>query len=322
MEILHNNAVSFHAPAKQSLRKRVCQRWQLFLFLLIPVAWVLIFCYYPMMGVQIAFKNYLPREGIWGSAWVGLTHFVTFFKSFYFSRTVGNTVRLSLYSLGVGFPLAIIFALMMNLIRRRRFQKAVQTISYMPHFISTVVLVGMMNQILNPVTGLYSNIYRLFNPGEYPIDILSRANAFDHLYVWSGIWQNLGWNTIIYMAALSGVDPALHEAAQVDGASRLQRVWHIDLPVLLPTASIMLIMNAGTIMSAGFEKVYLMQNSVNSVYSEVISTYVYKTGLGGTTNQMSYAAAIGLFNNVINGILLLVVNFASSKLSGGAHSLF
>ena len=169
---MHNNAVSFHAPAKQSLRKRVCQRWQLFLFLLIPVAWVLIFCYYPMMGVQIAFKNYLPREGIWGSAWVGLTHFVTFFKSFYFSRTVGNTVRLSLYSLGVGFPLAIIFALMMNLIRRRRFQKAVQTISYMPHFISTVVLVGMMNQILNPVTGLYSNIYRLFNPGEYPIDIL------------------------------------------------------------------------------------------------------------------------------------------------------
>ena len=147
---MHNNAVSFHAPAKQSLRKRVCQRWQLFLFLLIPVAWVLIFCYYPMMGVQIAFKNYLPREGIWGSAWVGLTHFVTFFKSFYFSRTVGNTVRLSLYSLGVGFPLAIIFALMMNLIRRRRFQKAVQTISYMPHFISTVVLVGMMNQILNP----------------------------------------------------------------------------------------------------------------------------------------------------------------------------
>lgn len=152
MEILHNNAVSFHAPAKQSLRKRVCQRWQLFLFLLIPVAWVLIFCYYPMMGVQIAFKNYLPREGIWGSAWVGLTHFVTFFKSFYFSRTVGNTVRLSLYSLGVGFPLAIIFALMMNLIRRRRFQKAVQTISYMPHFISTVVLVGMMNKfsILSP----------------------------------------------------------------------------------------------------------------------------------------------------------------------------
>lgn len=251
---MHNNAVSFHAPAKQSLRKRVCQRWQLFLFLLIPVAWVLIFCYYPMMGVQIAFKNYLPREGIWGSAWVGLTHFVTFFKSFYFSRTVGNTVRLSLYSLGVGFPLAIIFALMMNLIRRRRFQKAVQTISYMPHFISTVVLVGMMNQILNPVTGLYSNIYRLFNPGEYPIDILSRANAFDHLYVWSGIWQNLGWNTIIYMAALSGVDPALHEAAQVDGASRLRRVWHIDLPVLLPTASIMLIMNAGTIMSVGFGK--------------------------------------------------------------------
>lgn len=213
-------------------------------------------------------------------------------------------------------------ALMINLIVNNRFKKAVQTISYMPHFISTVVLVGMLNQILNPVTGIYGNIYRLFRPGEYPIDILSRGTAFDHLYVWSGVWQNLGWNTIIYLAALSGVDPTLHEAAQVDGATRLKRVWHVDLPVLLPTASIMLIMNAGSIMSVGFEKVYLMQNSVNSVYSEVISTYVYKTGLGGTTNQMSYAAAVGLFNNVINGVLLLAVNFVSNRLSNGANSLF
>lgn len=307
---------------KNSLCKRIRQRWQLFMFLLLPLAWVLIFCYYPMLGVQIAFKNFMPRKGIWGSEWVGFTHFVTFFNSFFFERTVGNTIRISLYSLGVSFPLAIVFALMINLIVNEKFKKVVQTISYMPHFISTVVLVGMMNQILNPVTGIYGNIYRLFAPGEYPVDILSRANAFDHLYVWSGIWQNLGWNTIIYLAALSGVDPTLHEAAQVDGASRLKRVWHIDLPVLLPTASIMLIMNAGSIMSVGFEKVYLMQNSVNSVYSEVISTYVYKTGLGGTTNQMSYAAAVGLFNNVINGVLLLIVNYTSNKLSHGANSLF
>ena len=305
-----------------TLWMRVKRRWQLYLFLLLPLIWVLIFCYYPMLGVQIAFKNFMPRKGIWGSEWVGLTHFITFFNSFFFERTVGNTVRISLYSLCVSFPLAIITALMINLIVNSKFKKVVQTISYMPHFISTVVLVGMMNQILNPVTGLYGNIFRLFYPGEYPVDILSRANAFDHLYVWSGIWQNLGWNTIIYLAALSGVDPTLHEAAQVDGATRLQRVWHIDLPVLLPTASIVLIMNAGTIMSVGFEKVYLMQNSINSVYSEVISTYVYKTGLGGTTNQMSYAAAVGLFNNVINGILLITVNFASNKLSHGANSLF
>ena len=305
-----------------TLWRRVCQRWQLYLFLVIPLAWVLIFCYYPMLGVQIAFKDFLPREGIWGSKWEGLVHFQTFFGSFFFGRTVGNTIRISLYSLCVSFPLAIIMALMINLIVNNRFKKAVQTISYMPHFISTVVLVGMLNQILNPVTGIYGNIYRLFRPGEYPIDILSRGTAFDHLYVWSGVWQNLGWNTIIYLAALSGVDPTLHEAAQVDGATRLKRVWHVDLPVLLPTASIMLIMNAGSIMSVGFEKVYLMQNSVNSVYSEVISTYVYKTGLGGTTNQMSYAAAVGLFNNVINGVLLLAVNFVSNRLSNGANSLF
>ena len=310
------------AKRRDGLWKQICRRWQLYVFMIIPLAWLIIFCYIPMGGVQIAFKNYMPRKGIFGSEWVGWAHFTTFFKSFYFGRTVGNTLRISLYSLCCSFPLSIVFALMMNLIINAKFKKVVQTITYMPHSISTVVLVGMLNQMLNPVTGLYSNIYRLFYPGEYPPDLLSRANTFDHLYVWSGIWQNLGWNTIIYMAALSGVDPELHEAAQIDAATRLKRVWYIDLPVLLPTASIMLIMNSGSIMSVGFEKVYLMQNSVNSVYSEVISTYVYKTGLGGTTNQMSYAAAIGLFNNVINGILLVTVNFLSKKLSGGANSLF
>ncbi len=317
-----NAATTLTAGKRTGLWKQMCRRWQLYVFMIVPLAWLLIFCYYPMVGVQIAFRNFMPRKGIWGSEWVGWTHFVTFFKSFYFGRTVGNTLRVSLYSLACSFPLSIAFALMMNLIINPKFKKVIQTITYMPHFISTVVLVGMLNQILNPVTGLYSNIYRLFNPGEYPADILARANTFDHLYVWSGIWQNLGWNTIIYMAALSGVDPELHEAAQIDGASRLKRVWYIDLPVLLPTASIMLIMNSGSIMSVGFEKVYLMQNSINAVYSEVISTYVYKTGLGGTTNQMSYAAAIGLFNNVINGILLVLVNYLSKRLSGGANSLF
>ena len=307
---------------RNDLWKQICRRWQLYVFMIVPLVWLITFCYIPMGGVMIAFKNYMPRKGIWGSDWVGWTHFLKFFNSFYFGRTVGNTLRVSLYSLACSFPLSITFALMMNLIINPKFKKFVQTVTYMPHFISTVVLVGMLNQMLNPVTGLYSNIYRLFVPGEYPPDLLARANTFDHLYVWSGIWQNLGWNTIIYMAALSGVDPELHEAAQIDGATRLKRVWYIDLPVLLPTASIMLIMNSGSIMSVGFEKVYLMQNAINSVYSEVISTYVYKTGLGGTTNQMSYAAAIGLFNNVINGILLISVNYISKKLSSGANSLF
>ena len=310
---MHNNAVSFHAPAKQSLRKRVCQRWQLFLFLLIPVAWVLIFCYYPMMGVQIAFKNYLPREGIWGSAWVGLTHFVTFFKSFYFSRTVGNTVRLSLYSLGVGFPLAIIFALMMNLIRRRRFQKAVQTISYMPHFISTVVLVGMMNQILNPVTGLYSNIYRLFNPGEYPIDILSRANAFDHLYVWSGIWQNLGWNTIIYMAALSGVAPELYEAAVIDGANRWQQAWNVTLPSILPTVVVLMILNIQGILNSDTQKILLMYNAQVFETADVIGTYVYREGI--ESSRFSYSAAVGLMTSALSLLLVVMANKISKTVT-------
>ncbi len=310
------------AKKKSSVWKLARRRWQLYLFLLIPVAWLIIFHYVPMVGVQIAFRNFMPRKGIWGSDWVGLTHFRTFFTSFYFGRTVGNTIRLSLYYLLVNFPLSIIFALMLNIVVNPKLKKAFQTITYMPHFISTVVLVGMLTQILNPVTGLYGNLYRKFIADNYPSDILSKASPFIHLYVWSGIWQNLGWNTIIYMAALSGVDPELHEAAEIDGATRLKRVIHIDFPVLLPTASIMLILNSGSIMSVGFEKAYLMQNSINVVYSEVISTYVYKTGLGGTTNQLSYAAAVGLFNNVINGILLLIVNGLSGKLSGGQNSLF
>lgn len=307
---------------RNGLWKQICRRWQLYLFLIVPIAWLIIFHYIPMVGVQIAFRDFMPRKGIWGSPWVGMKHLRTFFTSFYFGRTITNTVIISLYSLGCSFPLSIVFALMMNIIVNQKFKKVVQTVTYMPHFISTVVLVGMLNQIFNPVTGLYGNIYRLFVPNEYPVDILAKAYSFRHMYVWSGIWQNLGWNTIIYMAALSGVDPELHEAAQIDGATRLKRVWYIDLPVLLPTASILLIMNAGSIMSVGFEKVYLMQNSLNLAQSEVISTYVYKTGLGGSTNQLSYSAAIGLFNNVINGILLVLVNTLSKKLSDGNNSLF
>ncbi|HHX20310.1 MAG TPA: sugar ABC transporter permease [Clostridiales bacterium] len=307
---------------RSKLMKQVRQRWQLYLFLLIPVIYILVFAYYPMLGVQIAFKNFQPRKGIWGSEWAGLVHFKAFFSSFYFSRTVTNTIRLSVYYLLVNFPLSIIFALMINIIVNKKLKHTLQTILYIPHFISTVVLVGMLMQILNPVTGLYGNIYRLFVPGEYPPDILSKAQPFTHLYVWSGIWQNLGWNTIVYIAALSGTDVELHEAAQIDGATRLQRIIHIDFPALLPTASIILILNSGSIMNVGFEKAYLMQNSINVVNSEVISTYVYKVGLSGATNQFSYAAAVGLFNNVINGILLLIVNSLSKKLSDGTRGLF
>ena len=297
-------------------------RWQLFLFLLPAVVYILIFAYYPMFGVQIAFRNYTPRGGIWNSDWVGLKWFLKFFKSYQFSRIISNTVFISFYSLIVNSPLAIIMALTINLVRRKRFKKFVQTITYIPHFISVVVLVGMIMQMFNPIMGLYGTFYRLFGGKGYPDDILNKSATFRHMYVWSGTWQNLGWNTIIYIAALSGVDPELHEAAMIDGASRLKRVRYIDFPVLLPTVAIMLILNAGSIMSVGFEKVYLMQNSRNLVTSEVISTYVYKTGMSQGTTQFSFASAIGLFNSVVNCLMLVIFNGIANKLSSGSFGLF
>ena len=304
-------------PQKKPLLAQCRDRWQLFLFMLLPLVFVLIFEYYPIFGEQIAFKNYSVGKGIWGSPWAGFSNFERFFKSFQFSRVVGNTLKISLYSLAVSFPLSFAFALMLNLVRGARFKKMVQTITYIPHFISVVVVVGMINQVFNPVVGLYGNLYRLFVPDVYPENLLTNPNTFIHFYVWSSVWQSLGWNTIIYIAALSSVDPELHEAAEIDGASRLRRVIHIDMPAILPTASIMLILNAGSLMSVGFEKVYLMQNSMNLLYSEVISTYVYKTGMTGGGANFSYATAIGLFNSVINCAMLLGVNLLAGKLGDG-----
>lgn len=301
-----------------SIWKRCRERWQLFLFILPPLVFLAIFEYYPMFGVQIAFKNYSPGLGIWNSPWVGFDNFTRFFSSFQFSRVVTNTLRISLYSLVVGFPLSFIFALMLNIVRSPKIKKTVQTITYVPYFISVVVVVGLLNQVFNPVVGLYGNIYRLFNPGGYPDSILTKPQAFIHLYVWSGVWQGMGWSSIIYLAALSNVDPELQEAAQIDGANRFQRVLHIDLPTILPTASIMLILNSGSLMSVGFEKIYLMQNNMNLQFSEVISTYVYKVGMtGGGGANFSYASAIGLFNSVINCALLVIVNLIARRLGDG-----
>ncbi len=301
---------------------RCRQHWQLFLFLIPAVAYALIFNYYPMFGVQIAFRNYTPRGGIWGSPWVGLKHFIKFFQSYQFSRVLSNTVIVSLYSLMVNFPLSIIMALSINLIRNRHFKKVTQTISYMPHFISVVVIVGMLNQLLNPICGLYGNLYRLFIGAGYPPNFMTNTNVFRHLFVWSGTWQNLGWNTIIYIASLSGSDPELHEAAEIDGATRLKRVFYIDLPTILPTAAIMLILNAGSVMNVGFEKVYLMQNNANLSTSEVISTYIYKTGMSNGTSQFSYATAIGLFNSVINCIMLIIFNRFANLIGDDGYGLF
>lgn len=305
---------TLRARIRTSRRVNVKRRWQLFLFLLIPVIWVIIFNYVPMFGVQIAFRKYKIRDGIFGSKWVGLANFRKFFKSYQFERVLINTIRVSFYSLIAGFPLPIVLALCMNTLLNQHYKKFVQTVTYIPHFISTVVLVGMILQVFNSNTGLYGQLGWIFT-GHRPTDILSQASVFPHMYVWSGVWQGMGWGSIIYMAALSSVDASLHEAAEIDGASRFQRCIYIDLPCIMPTATILLIMNAGNIMSVGFEKVYLMQNSLNLQTSEVISTYMYKVSLTAQGNDFSYGTAIGLFNSVVNLTLLAVVNFISKRVT-------
>lgn len=300
---------SMHA---QSLLFRMHSHWQLYVFLFLPVIFLLIFHYYPMTGIQLAFKTFDFKKGIWSSPWVGWEQFRKFFNSHMFARVVKNTLSISAYEIFAGFPIPIIFALMLNSFRHERLKRTVQTITYMPHFISVIVLVGMLFQILNARSGLYGNFVNSLT-GQYPKDILGSAKAFTHLYVWSGIWQQFGWGSIIYLAALTGVNPELHESAQIDGASRFQRVIHIDIPTLLPTAIIMLILRAGRVMTIGFEKVYLMQNNLNLIRSEVISTYVYKIGLTATIPDYAYATAIGLFNSAINLVLIIFVNQMAKK---------
>jgi putative aldouronate transport system permease protein len=299
-------------PSGGKLWLRIRRHWQVYVFLFVPIVYLLIFHYYPMTGIQLAFKDFIYKKGIWGSPWVGLRNFTKFFNSFMFSRVVVNTVSISLYSMIAGFPIPIIFALLLNSFRHERFKRSIQTITYMPHFISVVVLVGMLFQVLNPRSGLFGTVAHALT-GSYPKDILGSAANFTHLYVWSDIWQNFGWGSIIYLAALSGVSPELHEAATVDGASRFQRVLHIDIPGILPTAIIMLILRTGSIMTVGFEKVLLMQNTLNLSRSEVISTYVYKVGLTASIPDYPYATAIGLFNSVINLALLSTVNAVAKR---------
>jgi len=295
------------------LYKRLARNWQLYTFLLIPIVYFLIFRYWPLVGLQIAFRKYTPRGGIWGSQWVGMKNFFKFFNSYQFERVITNTLRISIYSLLAGFPLPIVFALSLNAMTNQRYRKVIQLVTYAPYFISTTVLVGMLMAIFNARTGLYATItFRLTH--AYPKDIFANASAFPHLYVWSGVWQGLGWDSIIYVAALSAVDPELHEAAQIDGASRFQRVLHVDFPCILPTASILLILNFGNVMSVGFEKVFLMQNTINLRLSETISTYVYKVGLT-TGSDYSLSTAIGLFNSAVNLVLLASVNAITKRLS-------
>ncbi|HPF86562.1 MAG TPA: ABC transporter permease subunit [Candidatus Limiplasma sp.] len=289
--------------------------WQLYLFMLLPVAYIVIFAYVPMAGLQLAFRKYTAQGGIWGSPWIGLDNLVKFVNSYQFERVVSNTFILSIYGLACMQIIPICFALIINTIEKPRFKKVTQTIVNLPHFISVVVLVGMLMQVFNSRTGIYGVLYEHFT-GQYPTDLFGKLGAFRHLYIWSTVWQNFGWQSIIYIAALAGVDTQLHEAAQIDGASRAQRVWHVDLPHIQPTIMILLIMGIGKIMSVGFEKAYLMQNSLNLKHSELISTYVYRIGLSGVgKTDFSYATAIGLFNAVINLVLILGANVLSRRIT-------
>lgn len=285
--------------------------WQLYIFLLPALIYFLVFHYGPMYGVQIAFKKYMPSLGITGSQWVGFTHFKKFFNSYYFTDLIKNTLGISIYELILGFPMPIILALVFNELKNGFFKKFAQTVTYAPHFISTVVIVGMLVSFLSPSTGVINHI--IAGLGGNRQAFLEDPKWFKTIYVLSGIWQNTGWNTIIYMSALAGVNPELHEAAAIDGASRFQRLIYINLPALIPTMIILLIMNFGSIMSMGYEKILLMQNPLNIASSNVISTFTYQQGL--IDANYSYAAAVGLFNAAINAILLLAVNKITRKIT-------
>lgn len=292
------------------LSTRIWRHREYYLFLLPAVAYVAIFCYAPMYGLQIAFKDYKVSLGVSGSPWVGLQNFTDFFQGYYFWNLIRNTLVLSLYSLIAGFPIPIIVALVLNELTPK-FKKVTQTVLYAPHFISTVVIIGMITIFFSPSMGVVNTL--LNGLGKESIYFCGDPKYFRHLYVWSGVWQGMGWGAIIYLAALAGVDPGLHEAAAIDGASRMQRILHINIPCIMPTIIIMLILQVGQIASVGYEKVYLMQNELNMEVAEVISTYVYKRGL--INNNYSFSTAVGLFNNVVNVILVLTANQISKKCS-------
>jgi putative aldouronate transport system permease protein len=264
-----------------------------------------------MYGIIIAFKDYRFSRGILGSPWVGFKHFKTFFESYMFDTTLKNTIIISLYGLLAGFPIPILLALGINQMKQGPFRKTFQVSIYLPYFISTVVMVGMILLMLSPSGGLIGILYRAVGK-EAPV-LMGEPDLFIHIYVWSGIWQGAGWGSIVYLAALAAIDPELYEAATVDGATRLHKIRYIDIPMLLPTVVVLLILNTGGILGVGFEKIYLMQNARNLLKSEVISTYVYKMGL--INAQYSFSAAVSFFNTVVNFIILITVNQIARRVS-------
>lgn len=294
---------------RQLRLKSMRRNWELYLFVLPALAVIVLFYFVPIYGVQIAFRDFDAYAGITGSEWVGMKNFMRFFSSHYFWTLIRNTLAISLYQLVVGFFVPIILALLLTQVESKKFKKFVQNVIYAPYFISAVVIVGMLSIFLSPSAGLINALRQTM--GKEVVDFIAQPENFRHLYVWSGIWKTAGWGTIIYIAALSGVNPELYEAATVDGCNKFQKMIYVDIPCIIPTMIIVLILNTGTVMNIGFEKVYLMQNTLNLSVSEVISTYVYKIGILNT--DYSLASAIGLFNSVINCGLLLFVNGISRR---------
>lgn len=297
---------------RSSLLNRMRRRWQLYLFALPAVVYLILFCYKPMVYILMAFQNYKPKLGLWGSEWVGFYQFERFFNSYWFTTVLKNTFTISGLSILITFPLPIILALMVNEVQNNRLRKGFQIVSYAPHFVSMVAVCSIVRLFVADGTGIINIIIEAL--GGESQRFMMDADAFKWLYILSGAWQGTGWGCIIYYATLSSVDKSLHEAAEIDGANRFQRIIHINLPVLIPTICIMLIMRCGSVLSVGYEKVLLLQNSYNLSQSEVISTYVYRMGLQQT--NYSFSTAVGLFNSLVNCVFLLTVNKITKKLSG------
>ena len=294
-----------------SWKRSLIKYWDLYLLIVPVLIWLAIFKYGPMYGTIIAFENYSPSRGVFGSKWVGFKHFERFFNAYNFKDILLNTIKLSLLQLVCAFPMPILLALVLNELNNKRYKKLVQTVTYSPFFLSTVVMVGLIDAFLYPNTGLLNVLVTKL--GGQSINYMAKDEYFRPIFIISHIWKGTGWASIIYMSALTSVDPQLYEAARIDGANRLQALVHVTIPAIMPTAIIMLIRDCGSIMDVGFEKVYLMQNDLNMGASEVISTYVYKVGM--VNSQYSYSTAVNLFNSMINLAMLLLVNKISRTVS-------
>lgn len=294
---------------KQSFAQVMKNNWQLYVLVLPAIIYFFVFHYMPLYGIQIAFKDYKAADGILGSAWVGLKHFKAFFDAYYFKRLLANTLLLNVYYLLWSFPIPLILAILLNQIRHDKRKRFIQTSIYVPYFISTVVLAGMLYIFLSPSSGIFNFLRTAM--GLAPIDFMSDAGAFRSIYIISGIWQAAGYGTILYIATLAGVDPSLYEAAEIDGASIWQKIRYIDLPSLIPTAMMVFILDCGKMLSSDTNKALVMQTPGNIPTSDIIGVYVYNVGLG--SGQFSYTSAIGLFVNIINFVLIISVNKIAKK---------